>query len=178
MDLQLVGKRAVVSGSTVGIGYALAAALAHEGVALVVHGRTRSRVDQAVRRIRAEHVGAIVEGVPCDLGLRAGTDKLIDAAPHADILVNSLGILEPKSFADIPDEDWLRFFEVHVLSGIRLRRHYLPGDGGAEGAANASHPLRSLDHGPSRHLSILARATKQAPVPITETASRLHPSAF
>jgi NAD(P)-dependent dehydrogenase (short-subunit alcohol dehydrogenase family) len=127
MDLQLVGKRAVVSGSTAGIGYAIAAALAREGAVVVINGRTPSRVDQAVRRIRAEHAGATVEGVACDLGSRAGADKLFDAVPDADILVNSLGIFEPKSFADIPDEDWLRFFEVNVLSGVRLSRHYLPG---------------------------------------------------
>jgi NAD(P)-dependent dehydrogenase (short-subunit alcohol dehydrogenase family) len=127
MDLQLVGKRAVVSGSTAGIGYAVAAALARERAAVIVNGRTAARVEEAVRRIRAEHAGATVEGVACDLATRAGADRLFDAAPEADILVNSLGIFEPKSFADIPDEDWLRFFEVNVLSGVRLSRHYLPG---------------------------------------------------
>jgi NAD(P)-dependent dehydrogenase (short-subunit alcohol dehydrogenase family) len=127
MDLQLVGKRAVVSGSTAGIGYAIAAALAREGATVTVNGRTSSRVDEAVRSIRAEHVGATVEGVACDLGSRVGADKLFEAVPDADILVNNLGIFEPKSFADIPDEDWLRFFEVNVLSGVRLSRHYLPG---------------------------------------------------
>ncbi len=127
MDLQISGKRAVVSGSTAGIGYAIAAALAREGAVVTVNGRTQVRVDEAVRRIRADNVGAIVEGVACDLGSRVGTDKLIDVVQHTDILVNSLGIFEPKGFADIPDEDWLRFFEVNVLSGIRLCRHYLPG---------------------------------------------------
>jgi NAD(P)-dependent dehydrogenase (short-subunit alcohol dehydrogenase family) len=127
MDLQLMGKRAVVSGSTAGIGYAIAAALAREGAAVVVNGRTAARVDEAVRRIGAEHAGASVEGVACDLGTRAGADRLFDAVPEADILVNNLGIFEPKRFADISDEDWLRFFEVNVLSGVRLSRHYLPG---------------------------------------------------
>lgn len=127
MDLQLVGKRAVVSGSTAGIGYAIAAALAREGAAVVVNGRTAARVDEAVRRIRAEHAGATVEGVACDLGTRGGADRLFDAVPAADILVNNLGIFEPRAFVDIPDEDWLRFFEVNVLSGIRLSRHYLAG---------------------------------------------------
>jgi NAD(P)-dependent dehydrogenase (short-subunit alcohol dehydrogenase family) len=127
MDLQLVGKRAVVSGSTAGIGYAIAAALAREGAAVVVNGRTAARVDEAVRRIVAEHAGATVEGVACNLGTRAGADRLFEAVPEADILVNNLGIFEPKGFADIPDEDWLRFFEVNVLSGVRLSRHYLPG---------------------------------------------------
>jgi NAD(P)-dependent dehydrogenase (short-subunit alcohol dehydrogenase family) len=127
MDLQLAGKRAVVSGSTAGIGYAIAAALAREGATVVVNGRTQARVDRAVGRIRAEQAGATVDGVACDLGTRAGTDKLIKAVPRADILVNNLGIFEPKSFGDIPDEDWIRFFEVNVLSGVRLSRHYLPG---------------------------------------------------
>jgi NAD(P)-dependent dehydrogenase (short-subunit alcohol dehydrogenase family) len=127
MDLQLAGKRAVVSGSTAGIGYAIAAALAREGAAVVVNGRTAARVEEAVRRIGAEHAGAAVDGVACDLGTRAGAERLFEAVPETDILVNNLGIFEPKSFADIPDEDWLRFFEVNVLSGVRLSRHYLPG---------------------------------------------------
>lgn len=126
MDLHLVGKRAVVSGSTAGIGYAIAAALAREGASVVVNGRTAARVDEAVGRIRDAHAGAVVEGVACDLGTRAGAERLFEAVPKTDILVNNLGIFEPKSFVDIPDEDWLRFFEVNVLSGIRLSRHYLP----------------------------------------------------
>ena len=127
MDLQIKGKRAVVSGSTAGIGYAIAAALARAGAAVVVNGRTSARVDAAVGRIRAEQAGATVEGVACDLGTPAGADRLFEAVPEADILVNNLGIFEPKAFADITDEDWLRFFEVNVLSGVRLSRHYLPG---------------------------------------------------
>jgi NAD(P)-dependent dehydrogenase (short-subunit alcohol dehydrogenase family) len=127
MDLQLNGKRAVVSGSTAGIGYAIAVALAREGAAVVVNGRTAARVDDAVARIRKEHAGATVEGVACDLGTCAGAEHLFRAVPDADILVNNLGIFEPKAFADITDEDWLRFFEVNVLSGVRLTRHYLPG---------------------------------------------------
>jgi NAD(P)-dependent dehydrogenase (short-subunit alcohol dehydrogenase family) len=127
MDLQLGGKRAIVSGSTAGIGFAIAAALAREGASVVVNGRTAARVDEAVRRIGAEHPGATVRGVACDLGTRAGADRLFDAVPEVDIVVNNLGIFEPKAFADIPDEDWLRFFEVNVLSGVRLSRHYLPG---------------------------------------------------
>ncbi|MGO9707284.1 MAG: SDR family NAD(P)-dependent oxidoreductase [Polyangiaceae bacterium] len=127
MDLHLKGKRAVVSGSTAGIGFAIAAALAREGAAVVVNGRTAARVDEAIRRIRAAHAGAIVEGVACDLGTRAGADRLFDAVPDADVVVNNLGIFEPRAFADITDEDWLRFFEVNVLSGVRLSRHYLPG---------------------------------------------------
>jgi len=127
MDLQLNGKRAIVSGSTAGIGHAIAAALAREGATVTVTGRTAARVDEAVKRIRAGHAGANVDGVAGDLGTRAGADRLFAAVPEADILVNNLGIFEPKAFADITDEDWLRFFEVNVLSGVRLSRHYLPG---------------------------------------------------
>jgi NAD(P)-dependent dehydrogenase (short-subunit alcohol dehydrogenase family) len=127
MDLQIKGKRAVVSGSTAGIGYAIASALAREGAAVVVNGRTATRVDAAVARIRAAHAGAAIEGVACDLGTRAGADHLFKAVPDADILVNNLGIFEPKAFADITDDDWQRFFEVNVLSGVRLSRRYLPG---------------------------------------------------
>ena len=127
MDLEIKGKRAIVSGSTAGIGYAIASALAAEGASVVVNGRTAPRVDEAVRRIREAHPGANVSGVACDLGTRSGADQLFHAVPDADILVNNLGIFEPKAFADITDEDWLRFFEVNVLSGVRLSRHYLPG---------------------------------------------------
>jgi len=127
MDLQLKGKRALVSGSTAGIGYAVAAALARGGARVVVNGRTAARVDAAVARIRAEHAGATVEGVACDLGTRAGADRLFEVVHDADILVNNLGIFEPKAFADITDDDWQRFFEVNVLSGVRLSRRYLPG---------------------------------------------------
>jgi NAD(P)-dependent dehydrogenase (short-subunit alcohol dehydrogenase family) len=132
MDLQLKGKRAVVSGSTAGIGHAIAAALAREAAAVVVNGRTATRVNEAGRRIRADHAGPIVEGVACDLGMRTGADRLLDAVPEADILVNSLGIFEPKSFADIPDEDWLRFFEVNVSVACRRRRPLRPSSGRPE----------------------------------------------
>jgi NAD(P)-dependent dehydrogenase (short-subunit alcohol dehydrogenase family) len=127
MDLQLKGKRAVVSGSTAGIGYAIASALAREGAGVVVNGRTIARVDAAVARIRAEHPGASVSGVASDLGTSAGAERLFQAVPDADIVVNNLGIFEPKAFGDILDEDWMRFFEVNVLSGVRLSRRYLPG---------------------------------------------------
>jgi NAD(P)-dependent dehydrogenase (short-subunit alcohol dehydrogenase family) len=125
MDLQLQGKRAVISGSTAGIGYAIAVALAREGAQVVVNGRTPTRVEAAVQRIRTE-TGGQVTGVAADLGTQAGAKQFLAAVPAADILVNNLGIFEPKPFAEIPDEDWLRFFEVNVLSGIRLTRHYLP----------------------------------------------------
>ncbi len=124
MDLQLSGKTALVSGSTAGIGYAIAAALAREGAHVVVNGRTAARVTEATERLRAQ--GGNVTGIAADLGTAAGVDTLTGQLPAVDILVNNVGIFEPKAFADIPDADWTRFFEVNVLSGVRLSRFYLP----------------------------------------------------
>ena len=127
MDLQLTGKKALVSGSTAGIGYGIALALAREGAEVVVNGRTEARVHDAVARLKKE-LGpqAKVAGVAADLGTAGGVEMLIKAVPAVDVLVNNLGIFEPKAFADITDEDWTRFFEVNVLSGVRLSRFYLP----------------------------------------------------
>ncbi len=127
MDLGLNGKFAVVSGSTAGIGFAIAATLAAEGAEVIVNGRTEARVEAAVAKIRTEVKGAQVSGIAADLGTREGVENLVRQAPSADIVVNNLGIIETKSFAEITDADWLRFFEVNVLSGVRLARHYLPG---------------------------------------------------
>ena len=127
MDLQLTGKKALVSGSTAGIGYGIALALAREGAEVIVNGRTQVRVDEAVARLEAElGVRAEVTGVAADLGTADGVDALCQQLPAVDVLVNNLGIFEPKAFADITDEDWTRFFEVNVLSGVRLSRFYLP----------------------------------------------------
>jgi len=126
MDLQLTNKKALVTGSTAGIGFAVASLLAQEGAAVVVNGRSQRRVAQAVQRIRTERKNAQVTGVPADLGTKEGVDLLIRDVPVVDILVNNLGIFEPKPFSEITDEDWLRFFEVNVLSGARLSRFYLP----------------------------------------------------
>ncbi len=127
MDLGLSGKTAVVSGSTAGIGFAIAAALAVEGAKVIVNGRTAARVSAAVERICQRVKNADVRGVPADLGTSRGVEAFLRQVPDADILVNNLGIFEIKSFLDISDSDWLRFFEVNVLSGVRLSRHYLPG---------------------------------------------------
>ena len=127
MDLNIRGRRALVTGSTAGIGFAAAKLLAAEGAAVIVNGRTRERVDAAVAAIRAEDAGADVRGIAADLGTAAGCARAIELAPDADILVNNVGIFEPKPFDEIPDGDWLRFFEVNVLSGVRLSRHYLRG---------------------------------------------------
>jgi NAD(P)-dependent dehydrogenase (short-subunit alcohol dehydrogenase family) len=127
MDLQINGKTAVVSGSTVGIGFAIAAALAAEGAQVVVNGRTEARVTAALNSIRQRVKNADVRGIAADLGTAQGVAAFLQQAPEADILVNNLGICEPKPFLEIPDSRWLRFFEVNVLSGVRLSRHYLPG---------------------------------------------------
>jgi NAD(P)-dependent dehydrogenase (short-subunit alcohol dehydrogenase family) len=127
MNLGLQGKLAVVSGSTAGIGFAIAAALASEGAKVVVNGRTQARVDAALKSIQQRVSGADLRGVPADLGTAAGVDTLLRQVPAADVLVNNLGIFEPKPFLEIPDADWVRFFEVNVLSGVRLARAYLPG---------------------------------------------------
>src|SRR5260370_10747792 len=126
MDLGLGGKTAVVAGSTEGSGFAFAAALAGEGAKVVVNGRTDARVSDAVKRIRQRVKNADVRGLPADLGTSRGVETFLQQAPEADILVNNLGIFEVKSFLDIPDSDWLRFFEVNGLSVGRLSRHYLP----------------------------------------------------
>ena len=127
MDLGVKGKTAVVSGSTAGIGLAIATALAAEGASVVVNGRTEARVAAAIEKLRAEVTDVQVRGVAADLGTQSGVATLVRQVPEADILVNNLGIFEVKPFAEITDADWLRFFEVNVLSGVRLARHYLPG---------------------------------------------------
>jgi NAD(P)-dependent dehydrogenase (short-subunit alcohol dehydrogenase family) len=119
MDFELEGKRALVTGSTAGIGFAIAQALVQEGASVIVNGRTQARVDAAIKKSGAAH------GVAADLGTEAGARDLIARFPEVDILVNNLGIFEPKPFEQITDADWRRFFEVNVLSGVRLSRHYI-----------------------------------------------------
>lgn len=127
MDFGLKGKLAVVSGSTAGIGLGIATTLAREGARVVINGRTAKRVNAAAEAIRMEMRGAEVTEVAADLGTAEGVAKLIEQVPGADILVNNLGIFDPKPFLEIPDAEWLRFYEVNVMSGVRLTRHYLPG---------------------------------------------------
>ena len=127
MDLGLKGKLAVVSGSTAGIGLAIATTLAREGARIAINGRTQKRVNAAAAGIRMELRGAEVTEVAADLGTAEGIAKLIEQVPATDILVNNLGIFEIKPFLEISDADWQRFYEVNVLSGVRLTRHYLPG---------------------------------------------------
>jgi len=127
MDLQLTGKLALVTGSTTGIGYAIAKSLAAEGAHVIVNGRTEARVKSAVDTIQSEVPGATVHALAADLSTAEGVAKTVETFPGVDILVNNLGIFEPKAFEEITDEDWYRFFEVNVMSGIRLSRAYLAG---------------------------------------------------
>jgi NAD(P)-dependent dehydrogenase (short-subunit alcohol dehydrogenase family) len=126
MDLQLTNKTALVTGSTGGIGLAIAQRLAAEGAAVIITGRTEARLDDAKKAILAQTPGASVRGVAVDFGDAAQVTSLLQAVPTVDILVNNVGIFEPKPFADITDDEWLHFFEVNVLSGVRLSRQYFP----------------------------------------------------
>jgi len=125
MDLRLDGKLALVTGSTAGIGLAIATALAREGARVIVNGRSQSSVNDVVAQLKSASVGDVL-GFAGDLGATASAEAIARAHPGVEILVNNLGIFEPKPFEEIPDSDWLRFFEVNVLSGIRLARLYLP----------------------------------------------------
>lgn len=126
MDLGLYGKRALVTGSTAGIGHAIAATLAHEGADVVVTGRTQAGVDAAVARLRDAGAHGEVRGVAADCASEEGARRVFEAVPEADILVNNLGIYERRPFFEITDAEWARFFEVNVLSGVRFARHYAP----------------------------------------------------
>ena len=127
MKIDLTGKTALVTGSTSGIGHAIARGLAATGAEVVVNGRTQSKVDAAVAAITKAVPGARVKGVAADVSTADGCTALVAALPEVDILINNAGIFEPKSFFDIPDEDWTRFFEVNVMSGVRLSRAYMQG---------------------------------------------------
>jgi NAD(P)-dependent dehydrogenase (short-subunit alcohol dehydrogenase family) len=127
VDLKLSDKVALVTGSTAGIGFAIARSLAGEGAHVYVNGRTQERVDAAVAAIRSQAATSKVDGIVADFSSSAGADTVIAKLPMADVLVNNVGIFELKPFADIPDEDWYRIFEVNVMSGVRLARHYLAG---------------------------------------------------
>jgi NAD(P)-dependent dehydrogenase (short-subunit alcohol dehydrogenase family) len=126
MDLKLNDKTALVTGSTAGIGLEIARALAVEGATVTLTGRGQTKLDAAIDSIRASG-GTKVSGIVADPATAEGADAILKAVPAVDILVNNLGIYEMKAFADIPDEDWLRLFEVNVLSGVRLSRGYFPG---------------------------------------------------
>ena len=126
MDLKLNDKTVFVSGSTAGIGFAIAQRFLTEGASVIINGRTQESVDTAVNKLKDLVAGANVSGIFADFSKVEEVNRLIDELPEVDILINNAGIFEPKAFTDIPDEDWFRFFEVNVMSGIRLSRHYFP----------------------------------------------------
>jgi len=125
MDLRLKVKIALVTGSTAGIGNAIATALAREQARVIVSGRTQAAVDAAVARMQAETPGEVT-GFAGDMSVAADAEALFAAHPHVDILVNNMGIFEVRAFAEISDADWRRFFDANVLSGVRLARLYMP----------------------------------------------------
>jgi NAD(P)-dependent dehydrogenase (short-subunit alcohol dehydrogenase family) len=122
MDLQLKGKTAIVTGGSAGIGLAISRMLSEEGVQVTIPGRNLKKVNEAIASLSGK-----VRGVEADLGTAEGAKRLIAQVPDTDILVNNLGIYESKDFTDITDEDWFHYFEVNLLGGIRLARHYFPG---------------------------------------------------
>ena len=126
MNIDLKGKTALVTGSTSGIGHAIAKGLAATGASVVVNGRTQDKVDTAAAALAKAVPGGKVRGVAADVSTAEGCKALVAALPEVDILINNVGIFEPKGFLDIPDEDWSRFFDVNVMSGVRLSRAYLP----------------------------------------------------
>jgi NAD(P)-dependent dehydrogenase (short-subunit alcohol dehydrogenase family) len=127
MDLRLKGKKALVTGSTAGIGFAIANELAGEGATVVINGRTEKRIENAIGEIRKSHPGAQLSGAAADVSNAEGCARLIAAVSDVDVLINNMGIFEPKAFEEIPDADWQRMFEANVMSGVRLSRHYLAG---------------------------------------------------
>src|SRR3954469_24373883 len=126
MDLQLAGKQALVTGSTAGIGFAIAQALAREGAGGIVNGRSEARVGDAVAAIAGAHGSAQLEPLAADLGTPEGAELAIARFPDVAILVNNLGIFAPRPFEEIRDDEWARMIEVNFMSGVRLSRHHLP----------------------------------------------------
>ena len=126
MDLKLKGKTALVTGSTAGIGFGIARRLLQEGASVVINGRTETRINNALDQLRRAIPDCTVQGCAADFADADAVQHLLDEHVSIDILINNVGIFAPKSFAEITDEEWLHFFEVNVLSGVRLSRHYLP----------------------------------------------------
>ena len=125
MHMELTGKRAFVSGSTRGIGFAVAAALLDEGASVVINGRTQATVDQAVQRLRAAVAGADVSGIAADFERPGEVARLLDSLGDVDVLVNNVGMFGVAAFDEISDDDWQRYFDVNVMSGVRLSRHVI-----------------------------------------------------
>lgn len=125
MELNLQGKKALVTGSTSGIGQAIAASLTKEGASVIINGRREATVKQTIDGLKQRYTGAVLYPAAFDLGTEKGCNELFEAYPEIDILVNNLGIFEPADYFDIPDDEWFRFFEVNIMSGVRLSRKYL-----------------------------------------------------
>lgn len=126
MDLQLAGKKVLVTGSTAGIGRAIAQGFAQEGAHVVVNGRTDARVAKARDEIAAASPGSQVEGVAADVSTEEGARRLIEAVPEVDVLVNNAGIFAPRSISEWTTQDWTQMFHTNVMSGVWLSQHYLP----------------------------------------------------
>ena len=126
MDLKLTGKTALVTGSTAGIGFGIARRLLQEGASVVINGRTKKRINSALDQLRQAIPDCTVQGCAADFADAAAVQRLLGTHDAVDILINNVGIFEQKPFTEIKDEEWLHFFEVNVLSGVRLSRHYLP----------------------------------------------------
>jgi NAD(P)-dependent dehydrogenase (short-subunit alcohol dehydrogenase family) len=127
MNISFAGKTALVTGSTSGIGLAIAKGLAEAGAETIINGRTEDKVARVIAALKRALHQAKLRGVAADVSEAAGCELLVRAAPEVDILVNNAGIFEPKDFFAIPDSDWTRFTEVNVMSGVRLARAYMPG---------------------------------------------------
>ncbi|MFA5958020.1 SDR family NAD(P)-dependent oxidoreductase [Hyphomicrobium sp.] len=127
MKIDLTDKTALVTGSTAGIGLAIAKSLAQSGAKVIINGRKQETVDRGIAAVHGACNAATVSGVAADVATAEGCEALIKAVPSVDILINNAGIFEPKPFVDIPDADWTRFFETNVMSGVRMSRAYLPG---------------------------------------------------
>lgn len=126
MDLELKDKRVFISGSTKGIGFATAKTLANEGAEVIINGRSQDSVNKALEKIKNEISDAKISGIVCDFSKKKEIDKLIKELGDLDILINNVGVFGPKDFAEIPDEEWFKFYEVNVMSGVRMSRAFLP----------------------------------------------------
>lgn len=126
MDLQLTEKRAFISGSTAGIGFAIARSLLSEGVSVILNGRSEASIEKAATKLRQEFPKGVIQGISADFSQPQMVESLLEKLPKVDILINNVGVYASKSFEDTTDEDWIRQFEVNVMSGVRLSRKCLP----------------------------------------------------